>query len=222
MTLRMKVFVIIGVVLIGLLVSFYLIYQSVSGAVVETVKKNAEVQVDVLSNYFDEKMNKYVEKARDLTQSMEAQLLDVYSIASNMLKMLEEASDTLLAGLAFEEMTGSGYIATVDGLKQFDKSSDIFQRYMSLLKESSEDYLAFPETFDGKPSLVILAPLGAYGAGTLGGVGYVIDLSPGKAFWSTVVNGGKLGESGYGILVSGEGKILIHRDMGNFLKEVKE
>ncbi|AJG39864.1 chemotaxis protein [Thermotoga sp. RQ7] len=222
MTLRMKVFVIILVVLAGLVVSFYLIYQSVSGAVVDAVKKNAQVQIDVLSNYFAEKMNKYVERARALTQSMEAQLLDTYSMASNMVKLVKEASSTILAGLTFEEMTGSGYIATANGLEQIDSSSTIYQKYMNLVKSSKDPYVVLADTFKNKPSLVVLAPLGAFGAGTLGGVGYVIDLSEGKNFWNTVVNGGKLGESGYGILVSGDGKVLIHKDMKNFMKDVKE
>jgi methyl-accepting chemotaxis protein len=222
MTLRAKVFLVILVVLAGLLVSFYLIYQSVSSAVVETVKKNATVQIHVLSNYFAEKLNKYVERAVALTQSMEAQLLDTYSMASNMVKLVKEASDTLFAGVAFEEMTGSGYIAKADGLEQIDSSSTIYQKYMDLVKNSQNPYLVTSDVFEGKPALVVLAPLGAFGAGTLGAVGYVIDLSQNKDFWHTVAEGGKLGENGYGVLVTDDGKVLIHKDMGNFMRDVKE
>ncbi|AIY85562.1 methyl-accepting chemotaxis protein [Thermotoga sp. 2812B] len=222
MTLRAKVFLVILVVLAGLLVSFYLIYQSVSGAVVETVKKNATVQIQVLSNYFAEKLNKYVERAVALTQSMEAQLLDTYSMASNMVKLVKEASNTLIAGITIEEMTGSGYIAKADGLEQIDSSSTIYQKYMNLVKNSQNPYVVTPDVFEGKPALVVLAPLGAFGAGTLGAVGYAIDLSQNKDFWRTVAEGGKLGENGYGLLVTSDGKVLIHKDMGNFMKDVKE
>ncbi len=222
MSLRMKVFVIIAIVLGGLVASFYVIYQNTSNVLIRTIRENAKNQVVVLANYLAEKLNKVSEMTKTLTTSMEARLLDTYSISSNMVNLIKNSPQTLMAGIAFEEMTQSGYVATLSGVQS--RGAEFFKKYLDLLKsvEGKDGFLVLTETFEGKPAILFLAPLGAFGAGVLGGVGFFVDLSKDSELWKAVVQGGKLGEKGYGILVDGTGKMLIHQDQGNFLKRVEE
>jgi len=94
-----------------------------------------------------------------------------------------------------------------------------YERYVKLVE--NKDYVLIPETFQGTPVLTVVVPIETMNTRT-GIVGFGINLSENSDLWKAVVEEGKASKSGYGLLVTSDGKVLIHKDMGNFMKDVKE
>ncbi|AJG40376.1 chemotaxis protein [Thermotoga sp. RQ7] len=217
MSLKAKVLFLIVVVTLGLLISFFLIYRDVSGSIINSVRVNVENQTSALSKFVSEKLNNVSSVARSAAAYLGSQFFEAYMITNQLKPTVGKEKSTF--SFAFSALSFNKSAALTDGNLVNREDFSKYEKYIKAVE--GKDIAFIPETFQGTPVLVVVVPIETMNTRT-GIVGFGVNLSKTGDLWKTVVEEGKASKSGYGILVSGDGKVLIHKDMKNFMKDVKE
>ncbi|XQT34327.1 methyl-accepting chemotaxis protein [Thermotoga neapolitana DSM 4359] len=176
-----------------------------------------EKSVVSLSKYVSQRLN---EVQKNLKTLLGSSLIGGYTIASNLQTVLQGATDTASLGLVIDEMSESAYLVLPEKIEE--KNYSEYEKYLKLLKESNRTSLVLAEKIGESPMLLFMEGITTFGTEPSGALALGVSLSENSNLWKTVVEEGKASKSGYGILVSGDGKVLIHKDMKNFMKDVKE
>jgi methyl-accepting chemotaxis protein len=217
MSLRKKVFLLMIVVVAGLLLSFFLIYRSVSNSIINSVRSNTENQAKALSKFVVEKLNNVTNVARSAATYLGSQFFEAYMITNQLKTTVEKEKSTF--AFAFSALSFNKSAALTDGNRVDRVDFADYEKYIKAVE--GKDIFFMPETFQGTPVLTVVVPIETMNTRT-GIVGFGINLSENSDLWKAVVEEGKASKSGYGLLVTSDGKVLIHKDMGNFMKDVKE
>jgi methyl-accepting chemotaxis protein len=217
MNIRFRIIFIMVVVLVSFVLSAYLVQRSTSSLLISNAKDYMEKSVSSLSKYISQKLN---EVQRNLKTLLGSSLIGGYTIASNLQSVLQGATDTVSVGIVVDEMSESAYLVLPEKIEE--KNYSEYEKYLSLMKEKNKTSLVLAESIDGKPVLLFVEGVTTFGSEPSGLIALGISLSENTDLWKAVVEEGKASKSGYGLLVTSDGKVLIHKDMGNFMKEVKE
>ncbi|ABQ46918.1 methyl-accepting chemotaxis sensory transducer [Thermotoga petrophila RKU-1] len=217
MNIRFRIILIMVVILVSFVLSAYLVQRGTSSLLISNAKDYMEKSVSSLSKYISQKLN---EVQRNLKTLLGSSLIGGYTIASNLQSVLQGATDTVSVGIVVDEMSESAYLVLPEKIEE--KNYSEYGKYLSLMKEKNKTSLVLAESIDGKPVLLFLEGITTFGSEPSGLIALGISLSENSDLWKSVVEEGKASKSGYGILVTGDGKVLLHRDMGNFMRDVKE
>ncbi|KAF2959597.1 methyl-accepting chemotaxis protein [Thermotoga sp. 38H-to] len=217
MSLRLKVLIIMLVLASGLIISFGFLYNNVSTSIINTVKESISNQTSALSKFISEKIVNITNISKAAATYLGSQFFEAFMIANQMKPTVEKDQGTFAFGFAVLTLNKSAATVTKERTVREDYSK--YERYVKLVE--NKDYVLIPETFQGTPVLTVVVPIETMNTRT-GIVGFGINLSENSDLWKAVVEEGKASKSGYGLLVTSDGKVLIHKDMGNFMKDVKE
>jgi len=215
--IRFRIILIMVVILVSFVLSAYLVQRGTSSLLISNAKDYMEKSVSSLSKYISQKLN---EVQRNLKTLLGSSLIGGYTIASNLQSVLQGATDTVSVGIVVDEMSESAYLVLPEKIEE--KNYSEYEKYLSLMKEKNKTSLVLAESIDGKPVLLFLEGITTFGSEPSGLIALGISLSENTDLWKAVVEEGKASKSGYGLLVTSDGKVLIHKDMGNFMKDVKE